>query len=146
MGRAEQRVPRVLGAVLLIVAGAIHLVELPEQETIGLAAGFALSGLATVAGALLLLTRGPRLGWLLGGAAAALTFIGYVLTRSVGLPRIDEDDIGNWLEPLGVVSLIVEALAVAFAIWALTDQYGITTQYAVAEIKAVIPGLTSQEP
>ncbi len=92
-GRAEQRVPRLLGAVLLITGGAIHLVELPEQETTGLAVGFALSGLATVAVALFLLTRGPRLGWLLGGTAAALTFIGYVLTRTVGLPGIAALDV-----------------------------------------------------
>ncbi len=38
---------------------------------------------------------------------AAGAFAAYALTRTVGLPQ-DTGDIGNWGEPLGVVSLIAE--------------------------------------
>src|SRR3954454_12771137 len=134
-GRAERRAPRVVGAILLILAAVIHVIEVRDAETVTLVIGFALSAVSTL-GSLLLLTRGPRLGWFLGGGAAALTFVGYVLSRSVGL-RGDTGDIGNWGEPLGVVSLVVEGLAVALAIWALTDSYRISPRIVREEIKAV---------
>src|SRR4051794_9962057 len=109
-GRAERAPVRVCGALLLLAAAVIHIIEIQGAETAVLLVGFALSALGTLGAALLLLTRGPRLGWLLGGAAAALTFLGYVLSRTVGLPGADED-VGNWGEPLGVLSLVVEGLA-----------------------------------
>ena len=93
---------------------------------------------------MLLLTRGPRLGWFLGGGAAGLTFLGYVVSRTVGLPG-DHEDIGNWAEPLGVLSLIVEGLAVILAIWALTDADRLNARIAAEELKAVTPGL-AEEP
>jgi hypothetical protein len=44
-----------------------------------------------------------------GPLALALgPFVGYVLSRSVGLPS-DSGDIGNWLETLGIASLFIEA-------------------------------------
>jgi len=144
-GRAERPAPRVVGAILLILAAVIHVIEVRDAETVTPVIGFALSAVSTLGGSLLLLTRGPRLGWFLGGGAAALTFVGYVLSRSVGLPG-DTGDIGNWGEPLGVVSLVVEGLAVALAIWALTDSYRISPRIVREEIKAVTAGLTEGEP
>jgi len=38
--------------------------------------------------------------------------IGYVLTRLVALPMLS-DDVGNWLEPLGVAAIISESVVVA---------------------------------
>ena len=50
----------------------------------------------------------PAIGsWLLAAGCAAGPLAGFILTRSVGLPGATED-IGNWGEPLGVASLIVE--------------------------------------
>jgi hypothetical protein len=46
---------------------------------------------------------------------AAGAALGYVLSRSVGLPH-SNDDIGNWTEPLGLASLFVEGLLVAVSI------------------------------
>jgi hypothetical protein len=42
--------------------------------------------------------------------------VGYVLSRSTGLPG-DGGDIGNWSEPLGLVSMFVEALVIVLASW-----------------------------
>lgn len=39
-------------------------------------------------------------------------FAGHVVNRSVGMPGAT-DDIGNWLEPLGLLSLLVEG----FVVW-----------------------------
>jgi hypothetical protein len=49
---------------------------------------------------------------------AASAFVGYVLSRTTGLPNAT-DDIGNWTEPLGLASLIVEGSVVAVALGAL---------------------------
>jgi hypothetical protein len=42
--------------------------------------------------------------------------VGYVLSRSTGLPA-DSGDIGDWSEPLGLVSMFVEALVIVLAAW-----------------------------
>jgi hypothetical protein len=143
--RAERSAPRVVGALLLIAAGVIHFAELGDVEVPYLVVGFFLSALFTVAGAVLLLTRAPRLGWLLGGTVAGLTLVGYLLSRSVGLPGLDEE-VGAWAEPLGILSVVVEAAAAGLAIWALTDRHGVSRRHAVEEIKAVTPGLTESRP
>jgi hypothetical protein len=43
---------------------------------------------------------------------AAMVIVFYVLDRTVGLPNAT-GDIGNWLEPLGLASLVVEGFVVA---------------------------------
>jgi hypothetical protein len=50
---------------------------------------------------------------------------GYVLTRSVPVPG-DAGDVGNWLEPLGVASLAIEAVVVILAVIILTGIYRIS--------------------
>ena len=42
-------------------------------------------------------------GWLLGALVAAGTFLGYVISRTVGLPGLPAEP-DAWLEPLGVAS------------------------------------------
>ena len=54
-------------------------------------------------------------GWGLGLLVAGGALVGYVLSRTVGLPGRLTDDIGNWLDTLGVVSIVAEALFVALA-------------------------------
>jgi hypothetical protein len=69
---------------------------------------------ATIAAAGLLFSRSPR--WLLAAAGlAASVFAGYVVNRTVGLPQAT-DDIGNWTEPLGLASLVVEGFVIAVAL------------------------------
>ncbi|MCW2784412.1 MAG: hypothetical protein JWP74_929 [Marmoricola sp.] len=50
---------------------------------------------------------------LLGVGASPL--IGFVLTRTVGLPQ-DTGDKGNWSDPLGIMSLVVEATLILVAL------------------------------
>jgi len=42
-----------------------------------------------------------------GGGVALAALLGFVYSRTVGLPG-GGDDIGNWWEPLGLASLFVE--------------------------------------
>lgn len=53
-------------------------------------------------------------------AAAGLSagvLLGYLVNRTVGLPNA-MDDIGNWTEPIGLASVVVEAATIAVALGA----------------------------
>ena len=69
--------------------------------------------------ALLLSTRRTASGgWVLALGVSIGPASGYILSRSVGLPHY-ADDIGNWMEPLGVASLVVEGSLFVCALAAL---------------------------
>ncbi len=50
-----------------------------------------------------------------------LALVGYAVTRMVAFPLL-ADDVGNWLEPLGVVSVVAEAFAVLIAAGGLVSR------------------------
>ena len=99
-----------LGAVI-----AIHTSELSGKvdETAYLGFGYVLLIAASIVSIALLAQRDVR-GWILGGVTAAVTFIGYVLTRTTGLPKA-HGDVGNWGETIGIWSLVAEGLVVLLA-------------------------------
>ncbi|HEV7829687.1 MAG TPA: hypothetical protein VGP04_12720 [Pseudonocardiaceae bacterium] len=78
---------------------------------------YALEGAGVVAAALLL--PDTERGWFLSLGVAASPVLGYLLSRGPGLPDYS-DDIGNWAEPLGVISLVVEGVLLVVAARALT--------------------------
>jgi hypothetical protein len=55
-----------------------------------------------------------RAAFLLAAGLAASAAVGYVLSRTTGLPNAT-GDIGNWTEPLGLASLFVEGAVAAVA-------------------------------
>jgi Na+/proline symporter len=99
------------GITLIVVVGLIHLIDAPEDLEEGSYLGFLF--LANFLGALVAsvgIYRGNRWGWVLGLLVAGGAFVGYVISRTAGLPGLGVEE--EWLEPLGVLSLIVEALFV----------------------------------
>jgi hypothetical protein len=64
---------------------------------------------------LLLLQWSSRLAWIGPALLAAGPLLGYLLTRSVGLPG-DSGDIGNWLDSLGLASMFVEAAVLSLSL------------------------------
>ena len=74
-------------------------------------------GTALVAAGLLM-SRQVWLGWATAGLVSAGTSVGYCLSRTTGLPAAKQD-IGNWGEPSGVISLIAEGIVVLLAMHAL---------------------------
>jgi hypothetical protein len=113
--RPAARAAELLAAGGLAVIAAVHLVGVSEKfaEVPYLGVGY----VGLIVGAIVsigLLVKRDRRGWMLGGGLALATIIGFVLTRTVGLPA-SSDDIGNWGEPLGIVALIAEAAVVAMA-------------------------------
>jgi hypothetical protein len=104
---------RTAGIVLIVVTGLIHLVEAPEYFEAATYLGllFAANVVGSAASAFGI-ARGLEWGWLLGFLVAGGAFVAYVVSRTVGLPGL-EDEVGEWAEPLGLASLIVEGLFVA---------------------------------
>ena len=99
------------GISLIVVVGLIHLINSPGDLEEGSYTGVLY--LANFFGALAAavgIYRGERWGWALGLLVAGGAFAGYVISRTVGLPGLPVEE--EWLEPLGVLSLIVEALFV----------------------------------
>lgn len=117
---AESAVRRGVAAIGLAAVALIHVLDLPGklEETPYLAVGYlALIGLALVT-AESLVRKDTLLGWLSALALSVGTVAGFVLTRTVGLPGAT-DDIGNWLEPLGLASLFVEGAVILLALTGL---------------------------
>ena len=123
-GRAtgSSLIARLVGVVGCLAVAAIHVIDQggvpgtkgPEYVQL---LYYALE-VAGVLVAALLLTKHARVGWLLSLGVAAGPIVGYVLSRGPGLPNYT-DDIGNWGEPLGVVSLVVEGILLILALVSL---------------------------
>jgi hypothetical protein len=107
--------PEIVGSVALLVVAGVHLMDLSSKfsEVPYLGIGYAGLVVASVM-AIVLLVRGDRRGWLLGGGLALATLIGFILSRTTGLPA-STDDIGNWSEPAAIVAFVAEAAVVALA-------------------------------
>lgn len=106
------------GVALIVATGVIHALEAPgyldEKQYVGIlfianAVGAAVSALG--------IWRGARAAWVLGVLVAAGAFAGFILARTTGLPGGFKES--DW-EPLGIVSLAIEAAYCFIAARALT--------------------------
>jgi len=110
-------IARLTGVVCLVGVAVTHLIDLPDklEEAHYMAALFcALIAASLVLAAAIALDRHALVAWVAAGALAALTIAGYVLSRSVGLPQL-EDHVGMWTDPVGIASLVFEATLVGLA-------------------------------
>ena len=97
------------GTALIALVGLIHLLVVPEYFGFATYLGLlfilnALGALASAAGIYLRMWWGWPLGVVMAGGA----FFMYIESRTIGLPMLNE----GWLDPPGVLSLIVEAIFV----------------------------------
>jgi hypothetical protein len=76
--------------------------------------GYWVVELVAVLTALALVANPARVPWFVALGVAAGPLLGYILSRGPGLPDYS-DDKGNWTEPLGLVSLVVEVVLLALA-------------------------------
>jgi uncharacterized membrane protein YfcA len=97
------------GISLIVVVGLIHLINSPEDLEEGSYTGvlYLLNFFGALASAVGIY-RGKRWGWALGFLVTGGAFAGYVISRTVGLPWLPVET--DWLERLGVLSLLVEGL------------------------------------
>src|SRR3954453_6031143 len=93
-------------AVGLAAIGVIHLLDSigKYSETRYLFWMYIALIVGSIAVAGLVLFTRARAAFRAAAALAASALIGYVLSRTTGLPQAS-DDIGNWTEPLGLASL-----------------------------------------
>jgi hypothetical protein len=99
-----------IGIALIALEGLIHLLGAPDSFEDATYIG--LSFVAIVLGAALAsvgIYRGHRWGWSFGALIAGSALVGYVISRTTGLPGLPAEE---WLEPLGILSLLVEGLFV----------------------------------
>jgi hypothetical protein len=118
----DTRVRR-LGAGLLAATGALHLALAPEylHEKAYIGMLFIVGGLTALTAAARLWRTDTRLAWGLGAAIAAGMAVGFVLSRTLGLPGFHETD---W-ELSGLVSLLVELGFLGTLAWRARTDAGV---------------------
>lgn len=99
-----------VAAIAHVPVIAPHLDEAPYMGVLFVVLTAACAFLALAA-----LVRGGRAVYVLTVLTCGLAVLGYVATRLVAFPML-ADDVGNWLEPLGVVSIVSESIAVGAAL------------------------------
>ena len=139
-GAAPEFAVRFTGALLAVAVAAVHVADqggitaMASPAWIGW--GYRLVEIGGIVTALILLLPAPArpgpvrigpvrlgpawlgpasLGWVAGVLLGAGPFIGYLASRSVGVPG-DPGDIGNWGYWVGTVSLLVEAALVMLSV------------------------------
>jgi hypothetical protein len=114
--------------IALAVTAGIHIALVPAHLREAPYAGalfIALSATA-LAIAMLLVACNHRLVWLGAGALSLTALLAYLVSRSVGLPSL-ADDLGDWLNPLGVAAVLSETVA-GLGCWRALSRGSTTTR------------------
>lgn len=110
---------RGLGACCAVANTVLHGLLVPDhlEEKLYIGVLFAVgSAVMLVVAAALLISKRPLLAWLTGAAVSLGMIVGFLLSRTVGLP--DGYREASWEPPFGVLSLTVEGLfIVTFLAW-----------------------------
>jgi hypothetical protein len=110
-------------AFLLLVTSGTHVPLIPEHLEEAPYVGWlfvALSVVSVVFAVLVVRWDTPAV-WAASGQLTLLAVVGFVASRTVGLPQI-ADDIGNWTEPLGYPAVAAELLASLLAVVVLAHR------------------------
>ncbi len=120
---------RWLMAILLVEVAAVHIILVPAHLREALYAGclFIALSAATLLLAGLILVRDQPLVWAAAGAVCTGAILAYVFSRSIGLPLM-ADDLGDWVNPLGVGAVLAEAIAAGLAVLVLRRSRGADIQ------------------
>lgn len=104
-------------SAVLLVAAAAHVPVTPEHLREAPYMGWLFVGFTAVAvvTAVILAIRGTAsAAFLVAGSLCAAAITAYALTRLIAFPQLG-DDVGNWGEPLGVLSIASEAVVVVLS-------------------------------
>ncbi len=129
---------RASGALGLAAIALIHLLDLDSKwhETKYQFVLFVVLIVASLVGAAMLLGRHAKQGWWLALGCAAATLGAYILSRTTGLPSAS-DDIGNWLESLGLASLFAEGAVLLLSGYVLLEPVVARVQASNAAMRAL---------
>jgi hypothetical protein len=115
----NSRLPWLLVPALLTAAAAHLPVIRPHlQEAPYLGFSFIVLSVTLVVLASALVSWDAPVVYAGAAVTAGVALIGYTATRLVAFPML-ADDVGNWLEPLGVVAVAAEVVAVCASVAAL---------------------------
>lgn len=111
------------GLILIALTGLIHLVEAPEyfEEKTYVGALFIAAAIGAAV-SMYGIWKAQSWGWLLGIVVAGGSVVAYLASRTVGLPGFRENSWSEFLEPSGIISLVVEIAFLVVAARALTDR------------------------
>jgi hypothetical protein len=106
-------ITRTVAIVGLCGIALVHVLDLPGKFTETPYLGIMYIGaiVASMALAAILTRTSDQRVWAAAGGLAAAILLGYILSRTTGLPNATYE-IGNWSEPLGLASLFVEGALV----------------------------------
>jgi hypothetical protein len=120
-----RRPERFLMSLAALVAAAAHVPviapHLDEAPYMGVLFVVLTVGCAVLAAAVLV--RDSAAVYALAVLTCGLAVVGYAATRLVAFPML-ADDVGNWWEPLGIVSVVSETVVVVAALAALRSGRG----------------------
>ena len=105
---------KTIAVVAIVVTGLIHIATARDSFSEATYKGllFVANGIGAFLAAAGIYRNRADWGWLLGALVAGGAFLGYVLSRTVGLPGLPAEP-DAWLEPLGLASLIAEGVFLA---------------------------------
>jgi hypothetical protein len=141
--RAAVRDSIARGVAVIGLAGValIHLLDLPGQlsETPYMFFLYLALMVASLVLAGVLIGTSDGRAWAAATVLSALVIVGYVLSRTTGLPQ-SSDDVGNWSEPLGMASLLVEGSLVTLGAGVLLARRARAERRVFAPANAVETG------
>jgi hypothetical protein len=108
---------KIVAMVAIVATGLIHLATARDSFGEATYKGllFVANGIGGLVAAVGVYRDRGDWGWLLGALVAGGALVGYVLSRTVGLPGLPAEP-DAWLEPLGAASMIAEtAFLIVFA-------------------------------
>ena len=124
----------VVAAVAHIPVTGEHLREAPYMGVL-----FIVLTVGCIAIAAAAVVRDSSAVYALAVVTCGLAVAGYIATRLLAFPML-ADDVGNWLEPLGVVSVLTESAVVIAAIVGLRHHARPAPQISTSSASPVMGG------
>jgi hypothetical protein len=107
----KQKIVKTMGILLIVTIGIIHVLDAKDsfQDAVYKGWLFYANGLGALLTAYLIFKVNNKNGWNLGLLIAASSILGYISSRTIGLPLIPAEP-DAWFEPLGIAAMIAEML------------------------------------
>lgn len=148
----QESLARIVGVACLSATAAFHVIWMPHKlaEAPYMGILFIVLSAAAVFAALLLIFSGSRLGRLAWGAAALVAvapLAGFVNSRVAELPQ-QAALVGDWAEPLGIPSLVVEGVLLVLAVARVRtgEAATVTARHTAAMFAAVALAVAASPP
>jgi hypothetical protein len=106
-----------LAIIFILATGILHYVTAPEEYSEARYMGvlFLLNFLGSLVSAVGIARRKLSWGWILGIIIAAGSIIGYIQSRTIGMPGMEVE---AWYDPIGIPAMLVEGLFLVVTILA----------------------------